>query len=145
MHIGLKQKLFRKRWIISMKDSMENDIESSDIACIVSIKPGQTNSIVQTVRSFLNNIGQKHSKIYLFLLSKTVENTEELESLADNIYRSMQNIRTCEKSVIHLFLDTLAPLAFVLGSHSTFPGEVKLYEYFTDSAEYELSLTKNMA
>lgn len=82
-----------------------------------------------------------YSKIYLFQSKSEIKDAEELEDKAAYINKKMQEYRSSGNTV-HLFLDTLAPLAFLLGGKRTFPGEVKLYEYIAEREEYVASLNR---
>lgn len=113
--------------------------------CIVSIKKPQNGQILDEVKAFLDHENQKYHSIYLFQDERYINSTEELESLADYIYNKMLSAcipgRNCR---FHLFLDTITPLAFVLGGRRPFSGEVQLYEYLENKATYKKSLTRGI-
>ena len=83
-----------------------------------------------------------YSKIYLFQKEAIIERADDLENLAEYMRETMNNYRKGNKSVIHLFPDTTAPLMFVLGARTIIPGKICLYEYDPDQDTYERSLTK---
>lgn len=127
------------------KDYSGNDMMGSDIICIVSIKKPRNDQILDEVKAFLNNENQKYHSIYLFQDERYINSTEELESLADYIYNKMLSSRIHGRNCkFHLFLDTITPLAFVLGGRRPFSGEVQLYEYLENKATYKKSLTRGI-
>lgn len=127
------------------KDYSGNDMMGSDIICIVSIKKPKNEQILDEVKAFLENENQKYHSIYLFQDERYINSTEELESLADYIYNKMLSSRIPGRNCrFHLFLDTITPLAFVLGGRRPFSGEVQLYEYLENKATYKKSLTRGI-
>ncbi len=110
--------------------------ESSDIACVISIKPNEQGNVLETVRQFLNQKGKKCCKIYLFQKKMMLEDADMLESMAAYLRKKMIECRTGNRCKIHLFPDTTAPLMFVLGARSIFPGTVQLYEYIQKKDTY---------
>ena len=127
------------------EDYSGNDMMGSDIICIVSIKYPKNEQILDEVKAFLDNENQKYNSIYLFQDERYINSTEELESLADYIYNKMLSSRIHGRNCrFHLFLDTITPLAFVLGGRRPFPGEVQLYEYLENKATYKNSLTRGI-
>lgn len=122
-----------------------NEMMGTDIICIVSIKKPKKGQILEEVKAFLNCENQKYHYIYLFQDERLINSTEELESLADYIYNKMQSAFIHgRKYRFHLFLDTITPLAFVLGGRRPFSGEVQLYEYLENEAVYKKSLTRGI-
>lgn len=115
--------------------------ESADIACVISIKPKEQGNVLETARQFLDRKGKKYCKIYLFQKKMTIEDADMLESMAAYLREKMVACRTGSSCIIHLFSDTTAPLMFVLGARSVFPGTVQLYEYIPKKDTYMESLT----
>lgn len=125
--------------------SSGNDMMSTDIICIISIKSPKNEHILNAVKGFLKLEDQKYNSIYLFQDERRIESTLELESLADYIYNKMQSAYIHgKKCKFHLFLDTITPLAFVLGGRRPFSGDVQLYEYLETEAIYKKSLTRGL-
>ncbi len=122
-----------------------NDTDSTNIACIISIKFRKNERIVETVKEFFDREKMSYSKIYLFQKEAIIERADDLENLAEYMRETMENCRKGNKDnkgVIHLFPDTMAPLMFVLGARTIIPGKICLYEYDPDQDTYEMSLTK---
>lgn len=120
-----------------------NDMMGSDIICIVSIKKPKNDQILKEVKAFLDQENQKYHSIYLFQEERYINSTDELENLVDYIYTKMLSAHIPgRKSMFHLFLDTITPLAFVLGGRRPFSGEVQLYEYLENIPTYKKSLTR---
>ncbi len=115
--------------------------ESADIACVISIKPKEQGDVLGTVKQFLDQQGEKYFKIYLFQKEMMLEDADMLESMAAYLRKKMIACRTGSGCNIHLFPDTTAPLMFVLGARSVFPGTVQLYEYIPKKDTYMESLT----
>lgn len=120
----------------------DGDEEETDIVCIISIKNRYLKDILEGVKGFLVHEEQKYKSIYMFQAERSIDSTEELESLADYIFNKMLSACTGNNCRFHLFLDTITPLAFVLGGRRPFPGEVQLYEYLENGATYKKSLTR---
>lgn len=115
--------------------------ESADIACVISIKPNEQGNVLETVRHFLDQNGKKCAKICLFQKKMVLEDADTLECMAAYLREKMMACRTGTNCTIHLFPDTTAPLMFVLGARSVFPGTVQLYEYIPRADTYMESLT----
>lgn len=124
------------------KEYEGNDSKSTDIACIISIKPRKEEKIVRTVMEFLNGQGMDYCKVYLFQKEMSIEDTNDLENMAEYLHIKMKNCRTGSKCKIHLFPDTTAPLMFALGAKTIFPGELQLYEYNQQEDSYTMSLKR---
>ena len=118
-----------------------NNKKSTDIVCIISIKPREQGNIMGTVRQYLNQKGKKYRKIYLFQKMMSIDDSDILESMAAYLRERMIQCRIGNDCKIHLFTDTTAPLMFVLGARSIFPGVIQLYEYIPKKDTYEESLT----
>lgn len=118
-----------------------NCYESEDIACVISIKPNEQGNVLETVKQFLNQQGKKCCKIYLFQKEMMLEDADMLEGMAAYLREKMIACRSGSGCKIHLFPDTTAPLMFVLGARSIFPGTVQLYEYIPKEDTYMESLT----
>lgn len=118
-----------------------NCCESADIVCIISIKPKELGNVLEVVKQFLNQQGKQYCKIYLFQKEMILEDADMLESMAAYLREKMIAFRTGSECKIHLFPDTTAPLMFVLGARSVFPGTVQLYEYIPKKDTYIDSLT----
>lgn len=123
------------------REYVGNCPESTDIVCIVSIKPHEQGNVLETVRQFWNQNGKKCCKIYLFQKEILIEDADMLESMAAYLREKMIACRTGNGCNIHLFPDTTAPLMFALGARSVFPGTVQLYEYIPQKDTYVESLT----
>lgn len=123
------------------REYIGNCHESADIACVISIKPKEQGNVLETVKQFLNQQGKKYCKIYLFQKEMMLEDADILESMAAYLRKKMIACRTGSGCKIHLFPDTTAPLMFVLGARSVFPGTVQLYEYIPKEDTYMASLT----
>lgn len=124
------------------KEYEGNCNKSTDIVCIISIKPRKEEKIVKTVKEFLYEQSVNCCKIYLFQKEMGIENINALESMAEYLHKKMKNCRTGSKCKIHLFPDTTAPLMFVLGAKTIFPGEIQLYEYNQQQDTYTMSLKR---
>lgn len=126
-----------------VKEYNGNNFKSSDIVFIISIKSQENANILEVVKNSMNSQGQDYSKIYLFQKVKKLETADEIEEITDYLYNCMKKYRKDSnerKGVIHLFLDTLAPLVFVLGVNSIVPGPIKIYEYIDSEVNYEMAL-----
>lgn len=115
--------------------------DSADLACIISIKPKEQGHVIETVRQFLDQQGIGCCKICLFQKEMILEDADMLEVMAAYLREKMIACRTGSSCRIHLFPDTTAPLMFVLGARSVFPGTVQLYEYIQKNDTYMESLT----
>jgi hypothetical protein len=81
----------------------------------------------------------------LFQDVRRLQNADELEDYADYLNSEMKTlIKRYRCKTSHLFLDTLTPVAFVLGNIALFPGRVQLYEYIDSEIMYEKSLMRRM-
>lgn len=126
-----------------VKEYNGNNFKSSDIVFIISIKSQENANILEVVKNSMNSQREDYSKIYLFQKVKKLETADEIEEITDYLYNCMKKYRKDSnerKGVIHLFLDTLAPLAFVLGVNSIVPGPIKIYEYIDSEVNYEMAL-----
>lgn len=123
-----------------------NDGESEDIVCIINVRGNfHGELIVEKVKNSLDKLNVTYNRLYLFEKEGNIKTAGEMESLVDYLDQSMRKCRKDKKGcTIHLFLATLAPVAFLLGGKSVFPGEVKLYEYKSSDEEYEMALTRKM-
>ncbi len=119
-----------------------NCCNSADIVCIISIKPKGLGDILTTVQEYMETEQKKYCKAYLFQEKRMITDADTLESMAEYLLEKMVKCRTGSGCKIHLFTDTAAPLMFVLGTRSVFPGDVQLYEYIQDGDTYKESLTK---
>lgn len=119
-----------------------NKKESTDIACIISIKIRKEENIVRTVTEFLNERGIDCHKIYLFQKQMSIDCADTLENMAEYLREKMKECRKGHTCKIHLFPDTTAPLMFVLGARAIVPGELYLYEYDPQKDSYTMSLMK---
>lgn len=117
-----------------------NNSESTDIVCIIAITPQERKNILETVKNFLKQQGQEYSKICFFQKNMEIEDADTLEILAEYLRKKMENCIGGSAGKIHLFPNTAAPLMFVLGARTIFPGEVQLYEYQPKKNSYEKSL-----
>lgn len=119
-----------------------NNCESEDIACIVSIKPGAQENILETVKCYMEERGIECRKVCLFQKKMYIEDANMLENIAEYLRNRMSKSRVGHKSKIHLFPDTTAPLMFVMGAKSIVSGKIQLYEYIPEEDSYEVSLMR---
>ncbi len=141
----------KKRVNINRTEQEGNDKDSSDVVCIVSIKSSDNMAVVRRVEEYLTTSGVGYRDLYLFQQVMVIEGGDGLEDIAEYLHDAMhkclweKEVVAGKSRTVHLFLDTLAPLAFVLGGKSvSFSGEVKLYEYMFNEAEYVYALDKSM-
>jgi hypothetical protein len=124
-----------------------NDETSVDIVCIISLKPLKNKDVMGQVKKSLSRAEKKYHTIYLFQEEITVAGGAQLEGIAEYLIEKMLELRMNDNGDnynIHLFLDTLAPLAFVMGGRALFPGEIYLYEFIDTEENYIASLSKNL-
>lgn len=119
-----------------------NNIESTDIICIISIKPNADDRIINTVCSYLEREKKEYCKICSFIKKETITDSVTLENMAEYIREKINSCRTGSRCRVHLFPDTTAPLMFVLGARTIVPGKIQLYEYIRDEDSYEISLMR---
>lgn len=119
-----------------------NNNESTDIVCIISIKPNANDRIVNTVCAFLEEERREYSKICLFIKNEIINDSVTLESMAEYIREKMNSCRTGSRCRIQLFPDTTAPLMFVLGARTIVPGKIQMYEYDREKDSYKKSLMR---
>lgn len=93
------------------------------------------------MKQYLEQQEKKYCKICLFQEEMNISDSGTLESVAAYLRERMIKCRTGSRCRIHLFPDTTAPLMFVLGARSIFPGTVQLYEYIPKEDTYEEALT----
>lgn len=119
-----------------------NNNESTDIICIISIKPNANDRILSTVRTFLEERKYEYCRICLFIKNETINDSLTLESIAEYIREKINSCRPESRYRIHLFPDTTAPLMFVLGARTIVPGRIQMYEYVREKDSYEMSLMR---
>lgn len=113
----------------------------TDIVYIVSVKYNQTPDIMKDVEKSLKDINYK--KCILFSLYKGIESTRELEDISYFIRENIVHYSGKSNGTTHLFLDTMSPIAFLLGGKSITYGDVCLYEYIPKKEEYIQSLLRS--
>lgn len=138
--------LKKERKIIEIKDFCKefigNNNNSSDIVCIISIKPKVQENILEAVKDTLQKEGQQYKKICVFQKPMIIEDVNELESMAEYLRERMEKCRTGSNCKIHLFADTMAPLMFMLGARAIVKGKIQLYEYIDKEDSYVSSLVR---
>ena len=123
-----------------------NAPQADSIICTVSVSLNGRNPdalwFAQEKSIESNNIICK--KRFLFYKQVDIQNADMLEQIANSLEEQLTAARVDERADnIHLFLDTPAALAFVLGNRKVFPGRIILYEYDQDSDSYYKSLERN--
>ena len=123
-----------------------NDPRADSIVCTVSASLNGRNlsALWKTQEKTIEESNIACKKRFLFHRKGDIENADLLEQIVDSLAEQLIAVRTDEcVDNIHLFLDTPAALAFVLGNHKVFPGRIILYEYEQNPDCYYQSLERN--
>lgn len=85
--------------------------------------------------------GLSYKRIFYFGHKAEIKSDSEIREIVGSIKEKILSKTDCLGGTMHLFANTLTPIAFILGTCSRYFGTVQLYEYFFDKKEYAPSLT----
>lgn len=120
----------------------ENSGEKGDVIYIISLTNKANPGILKEVKLFLEKESIVYSKVYLLQQELEIHNPSELMNIAEFISDHIFQKAKIPGQTIHLFMRTMAPLAFLLGGKSDFWGHVQLYDFFQNRGTYGASLKK---